>query len=276
MNPHLTALEAAYQLHYYLWLKTYRLRPLLTPEVQLFTKTVLDDVCARHEYHLLESDLATDHLRLLISLRPTQSISQTIKMIKGNLQYQFGKTFDKGRLLARGYFARSSGSVDLERARKYVDNQMIHHGYSGEWTQRLEYKNENFKSPAFTFDHCVSMLNFHLVFATQDRIPIFDEAIAPGLFDYMLSVGKKHSFAVDRIGLLPDHMHMIIEGMPSISVEKYALAILNNTRYWMEKHYAGVLKEANAWDVWRPSYYAGTIGEYTNTQVNSFLHNVNY
>ena len=38
-------------------------------------------------------------------------------------------------------------------------------------------------------------------------------------------------------------MHLIFEGVPSVSVEEYAFAILNNTRYWMEKKYAGVLKE---------------------------------
>ena len=272
MKPHLTALEAAYQLHYYFWLKTYRRQPLITPEVGVLAKTVLDDVCARHEYHLLESDIAKDSLRILVSLKPTQTVSQTIKMIKGNLQYQFGK-MRNGKLLAEGYFARSSGKVDLERVRQYVDNQTIHHGYKGDWTQELKYQNHNFSSPAFSFERCVSILNYHLVFSTQGRIPLFDEAIARGLFDYIVQVGKKHSFAIDRIGLLPDHIHMIIEGIPSISVEDYTFAILNNTRYWMEKNYFGVLKETNAWDVWQPSYYAATLGEYTNTQINSFLFN---
>ena len=70
--------------------------------------------------------------------------------------------------------------------------------------------------------------------------------IGPRLFDYIIAVGKKHEFAVDRISLLPDHMHMSIEGVPEFSVEDYALAIMNNTQYWMTKNYAGVLKECLA------------------------------
>jgi putative transposase len=111
------------------------------------------------------------------------------------------------------------------------------------------------------------------VFATQNRIPLFDEAIAPGLFDYIVAVGKKHDFAVDRIGLLPDHLHMIIEGIPSTSIEDYALSILNNTSHWMTQKYSGVLRETNAWNVWQPSFYAGTVGEYTTSQVSKFLRN---
>ena len=272
MNPHFTALEAAYQLHYYLCFKTHYLRPTLaTNEAQLLVRSVLEDVCAREQYHLLESETSKDHLRLLVSLRPNQTVSRTVRMLKGNLQFQFGKSLGLAKPLAKGYFARTSGSVDLERVRQYVDGQATHHGFTGEWTKALEYRNREFQSPAFSFDHCVSILNYHFVFTTQNRIAVFDETIAERLFDYVVAVGDKHNFAVDRVGLLPDHMHLIIEGIPSISVEDYALAILNNTRYWIEKNFSGVLKETGAMDVWQPSYYAGTVGEYTTAQVNSFL-----
>jgi putative transposase len=76
---------------------------------------------------------------------------------------------------------------------------------------------------------------------------------------------------VDRIGFLPDHIHLIIEAIPSLSVYECALAFLNNTNHWMHKHYWGVLKETGAWDVWQPSFYAGTVGEYTTAQVKRFL-----
>jgi len=110
---------------------------------------VIDDVCTRNDYHLLECDLDPTHLRLLVSLQPKQSVSRAIKLLKGNLQYEFGKLSEK--LLGRGYFARSSGTVDLERARNYVDRQVSHHGYSGEWTKPLKYRNPAFRSPAFSF-----------------------------------------------------------------------------------------------------------------------------
>lgn len=72
-----------------------------------------------------------------------------------------------------------------------------------------------------------------------------------------------HDFVIDRIGLLPDHMHLIFEGLPYISVEEYVLALMENTRYWMTKHYSGVLKQTQAWNLWQPSFYAGTVGEYS-------------
>jgi REP element-mobilizing transposase RayT len=212
MNPHFKALEAAYQLRYYLTFKTQFLKPTLSGTETLVNE-VLADVCNRQHYHLLDSALAADHLRVLISLQPDQTVSDTIRMLKGNLQNQFRKQLNVKDLWAKGYFARSSGSVDLERVRNYVDIQVSHHGFSGEWTKPLKFRNPAFKSPAFSFDHSVSLLNYHYVFVTQDRRSVFDEAIAPKLFDYVLEIGKKDLFAVDRIGILPDHLHLLIEGV---------------------------------------------------------------
>src|SRR5215204_3873906 len=272
MKPHFKALEAAYQLRYYLSLKTKYLKPTLaTSETQGLVHQVLADVCHRKEYHLLETSINEDHLRLLISLKAQDAVSKTVQMLKGNLQHQFGKCTDPTVELAEGYFARSTGKVDLERVRKYVDQQVPHHGYSGEWTKSLKFRNDAFTSPAFTFAHHVSILNYHLVFATQDRIPLFDEVIAPNLFKYLLAVSKKHRFEIDRMGVLPDHLHLVIEGIPNVSVANYALAIMNASQQWMTDKYSGVLKETNSWDVWRPSYYAGTVGEFTTAQLASFL-----
>jgi putative transposase len=278
MIPHLK-LPAAYQLHFYLCLKTRYVKPLLASEhSRRLVRTVLNEVCAREEYSLLEESIDKDHLRLLLSLQPNQPVSKVVQLLKGNISHQFGIDFqlelakqNSQTLWARGYFARSSGKVDLERAKNYIDSQASHHGYSEEWTKPLKFKNPNFISPAFKPAHCLTILNYHLVLATQDRLPLFDPALAPRLFDHIIEVGEEHKFAVDRIGLMPDHGHFLIEAAPSISVEECVSALMKDTRDWMNKNYWGVLKDTGAWDVWRPSYYAGTVGEYTTAQVKSFL-----
>src|SRR5258705_3934241 len=279
LTPHYRSLDAAYQLHFYLCLKTRYLKPLLiTNAHQVLVGSVLDDVCAREKYHLLKTEISPDHLRLLLSLKPDQKVSQAVKMLKGNLSREFGSAFagdlERHRtksLLARGYFARTAGKVKLDLARKYVETQVSHHGYKGRWTKALKFRNFAFKSPAFDLPHCLCKLDYHVVLVTEHRKALFDEAIAPGLFNYVMSIGDKHGFVIDRIGLLPDHMHLVLEAMPSVSINECVLAILNNTRYWMEKNYSGVLKQIDAREVWHPSFYAGSVGEYSTAQVKQFL-----
>jgi REP element-mobilizing transposase RayT len=76
---------------------------------------------------------------------------------------------------------------------------------------------------------------------------------------------------VERMSILPDHCHPLFEAVPNKSVNEIALTLMNNTVHWMGKHYWGVLKQTGAWDLWKPSYYAGPVGEYTTAQVKRFL-----
>lgn len=279
MTPHFSNVSPAFQLHFYLWFKTRYRRPLFqTDTVRSVVHDVLSDVCAREDYHLLDTDIAGDNLRLLVSLNPQQAVAKVANLLKGNVSRQFGLAFPTllkaqncPTLWARGYFARSSGKVNVERARNYLASQTSHHGYEGNWTKKLTFRNPDFMSPAFKLEHSLSILNYHLVLATQNRLPLFDESIGPGLFNYVMTIGKKHHFAVDRMSLMPDHMHLIVEAIPSLSAEKCVKAILENTRDWMTKRYTGVLKELDAWNVWQPSFYAGTVGEYSTAQVRQFL-----
>jgi putative transposase len=273
MNSTFTKLEAAYQLHFYLYFQAYRSRALFAEEpVRRALTDVVDEVCQREDYHLLEACPSIDHLRLLISLKPHQAVSRTVKMLKGNLSRQLGLRFPETKpWLGKGYFARSSGKVDIETARSYVESQATHHGYKGKWTEALELRNSSFKSPAFQLDHSICILSYHVVLVTKGRASVFDETIAGGLFNCAVAVGYKHGFALERMSILPDHVHLILEAVPSKSIDELVLALVNNTAYWMGKHYWGVLKQTSAWDVWQPSYYAGTVGEYTTAQVKRFL-----
>ena len=174
MNRVFTDLDSAYHLHYYLRFRTYFRIPLFaTSKENELIKNVLDDVCLRENYHLLDTTIDKDHLRLLLSLTPAQKVSRAIQMLKGNISREFVLTCQEqlaihgvNRLWAKGYFAQSSGKVNLEAARKYVENQAGHHGYQGDWSKRLKFRNEAFVSPAFDIPHSLAILN--LPFGSSD------------------------------------------------------------------------------------------------------------
>jgi len=137
MTPHFASLQGAYPLHYYLCFRTHYGRPILSSiDDNQFFQQILADVSEREAYHMLNHDISPEGLRLLLSLQPNQAVSRAVKMLKGNLAREFNLAFP-GRLQnshtdslwAVGYFVRSSGKVNLERARSYVDQQVAHHGY---------------------------------------------------------------------------------------------------------------------------------------------------
>ena len=79
-NPHppFDHLEAAYQLHFYLFLKTRYKRDVFDPDrVRALLSDTLENVCNREDYHLLHSQFEPAYLRVLLSLKPTQTISRS-------------------------------------------------------------------------------------------------------------------------------------------------------------------------------------------------------
>jgi putative transposase len=279
IKPAFDHLESAYCLHFYLAFKTHYLRPFFAgQDVQAAIRKGVEDVCNRHGYHLLDAQTSDDHLRVLLSLKPEQTVSRAVQMLKGNLSRKFSAEFP-GLLTryrskspwAEGYFARSSGKVDIETIRRYLEDQAAHHGYRGEWTSALTSRNSHFRSPAFQFAHCVCILSYQLVLVTKFRTAVFDEHIAPGLFEYIKAVASKRGFAIDTISLMPDHIHLAIESRPDVSIGDCARSLVNNTHHWMQSRYSGVLAQTGCWDVWQPSFYAGTVGEYSTAQIKRFL-----
>src|ERR1043166_1112530 len=109
----------AYQLHYYICFQTHKRRSVfVTDEHISLLQRLLSEICENHNYHLLQSKPFPNHIRCLLSLRPNQSIAVVLQKIKGNLSREYGLAFKAvPPLWARGYLARSTGRVQVERVK---------------------------------------------------------------------------------------------------------------------------------------------------------------
>jgi hypothetical protein len=91
----------------------------------------LTDLCEMNGLHLLEKDCQADHVQLVLSLRPSQLISDALKKLKGRSSAAICQGFGLAPpLWARGYLARSVGRVRVQAVKRYLDSQAEHHGYS--------------------------------------------------------------------------------------------------------------------------------------------------
>ena len=54
----------------------------------------------------------------------------------------------------------------------------------------------------------------------------------------LLRVAAKRRFAIDRMSVLPDHVHLILRTVPKMSIEACALALMNNAQHWMTQRFA--------------------------------------
>jgi len=51
----------------------------------------------------------------------------------------------------------------------------------------------------------------HLSWTTWGRLPLIDQQVAGFLAPFLLAEAKRHSTRVVEIGIVPDHVHMLLE-----------------------------------------------------------------
>lgn len=264
------SLSWAYELHYYLCSQTHLRRESLLGR-ELFLEQVIAEICDHHDYHLLECRPYANQFRSLVSLRPSQSVAKTITTIKTNASREFNRKFSVAPpLWARGYLAQSVGHVRIGAVQHYLELQPTHHGYDKRVNPPV-YRYRSQPPIILQAPHCVFNLAHHLVLSTRYRQGVFSAQLGSDLTCYWLKVAEKHKFAIDQISVVPDHIHMILRIRPVVSIEECVLLLMNNGQYFVGKHYPHHLVRAQIGQLWQPSAYVGTCGNYTTGLLQHWL-----
>ena len=266
---------SAYQLHYYICLRTKRNKPLFTNSILVSLGEHLNAICEYCQFHLLKWHPYDNHLRLVLSLRPEYSVAEAVKKIRGNLSRLLCAEYSEleaGELWSRGYFAKSTGKVQDAVVAKYIASQAAHHGYEGNSASLVCAYDEPGTPPALWFhNHAAFNLTHHLVLDTHRHTHVFDDLTGKALIEYWLRVAEKKGFHIAQIRVLPNHCHLRVRLLPAMSVLDCVLALMNNSWAMMNQRFWGVLKQTDAWDVWEPSFYAATTGDVTTAEVKAYL-----
>lgn len=115
------------------WRPVYR-RDVLQEPVKTTLENLLHTIAHQHGMEVLAVDVQPDHVHLFVSMPPTISIADAVKLFKGisarqlRLMYpNLGKRTRSDRLWAPSYFVSTAGNASAETIRKYIESQDQHH-----------------------------------------------------------------------------------------------------------------------------------------------------
>jgi putative transposase len=266
LEPYST-LNWAYQLHYYLCFQTHHRR---NQELG-FLADSLTEICAGHNYHLLRFKFYPNQIRCLLSVQPNDVIATVLQTLKSNLsrvgclRLQLAPPF-----WARGYLARSIGSVSIQAVKDYLGKQAEHHEYARRKRPPcFRYRNEN--PVTLQAAHAGFELSHHVVVSTRYRKGIFDSQSGEALCKYWMKVAAKHGFAIDEISGLPDHVHLLVRTIPKMSIAQCVLSLLKNGQYFIAKNIPAAMIECGIDQLWQPSAYVGTCGRVTTALLKAYM-----
>jgi putative transposase len=105
------------------------------------------------------------------------------------------------------------------------------------------------------------LLHVHLVFVTKYRRNVFTKAILEELRAIFSSVCRDFSATLVEFEGERDHVHLLINYPPKISVSKLVNSLKGvSSRLVRKKNHSSIRNALWGESLWSPSYFAGTCG----------------
>lgn len=134
MNKPIHTRGSVYQIaSHMVWRPVYR-RDVLQEPVKTTLENLLHTIAHQNKMEVLAVDVQPDHVHLFVSMPPTLSIAQAVKLFKGISTRQLRLMFPdlrkrtrSDRLWAPSYYVGTAGHVSSETIKKYIEAQEQHH-----------------------------------------------------------------------------------------------------------------------------------------------------
>ena len=115
--------------------------------------------------------------------------------------------------------------------------------------------------------HNKTLLLYHLVFPVKYRRKVIVEEISLTIKQVCIEISERYEIQFIEIGTDEDHVHFLIQGVPTMTVEKIVRTIKSITARFVFQHYPQLKKELWGGNFWTSGYYANTVGQYGNMDI---------
>ena len=115
--------------------------------------------------------------------------------------------------------------------------------------------------------HNVSLLLYHFVCPAKYRRVVFDEQVDRVLKDVCLEISERYEIEFIEIGTERDHVHFLIQSVPTYSVTKIIQTVKSLTAREVFKRAPHVKKQLWGGEFWSDGYYVSTVGRHGSEQV---------
>jgi putative transposase len=117
--------------------------------------------------------------------------------------------------------------------------------------------------------HNVTVLLYHLVFPAKYRKAVLDEGVEEVLRQVCLEIEKRYEIKFIEIGADTDHVHFLVQSVPTYSVSKIVKMLKSITAREILKGCPEVKKQLWGGEFWSDGYFATTVGKHGDERMIS-------
>lgn len=118
----------------------------------------------------------------------------------------------------------------------------------------------------------------HLIWCTKYRNQIFTTAdLASKMKDLILKTASRNDIRIEKLEVMPDHVHAMISFRPSKSVSEVVKTLKGNTGHAFLRDHPEI-REQKCWGghLWSSIYYIGTVGNMSKDTVERYINDQIY
>ena len=112
--------------------------------------------------------------------------------------------------------------------------------------------------------HNVTVLLYHLVFPAKYRRAVFDKGVDRALTEVCIEIERRYQIQFLEIGTDEDHVHFLVQSVPSYSVTKLVTMIKSVSAREIFKKCPHVKRQLWGGEFWTDGYFASTVGKHGN------------
>lgn len=115
--------------------------------------------------------------------------------------------------------------------------------------------------------HNVSVLMYHIVCPAKYRRAIFTPPVDKKLKEVCLDISKRYEITFLEIGTDQDHVHFLVQSVPTYSPKKIVQRIKSITAREIFAACPEVKKQLWGGELWTDGYFISTVGQHGNESV---------
>ena len=125
------------------------------------------------------------------------------------------------------------------------------------------------KSEYIDKSHNVSVLLYHFVLPTKYRRVVFSDAVDNSLKEVCLEISKRYQVYFLEIGTDKNHVHFLLQSVPTYSPTKIVTIIKSLTAIEIFKKHPEVQKELWGGEFWSDGYFVNTVSKFGDEETIS-------
>lgn len=117
----------------------------------------------------------------------------------------------------------------------------------------------------------VYSLQYHIVWVTKYRKPIFIGEIENDVKQYLTDTLKSLDMNVLAMEVMPDHIHLLVGCKPQLRLSDAIKILKGNTARWLFLKHPEIKKQLWGGHLWNPSYFVATVSDRSLKQVTDYI-----